>query len=86
MNYLIITFPNHEVYTYYKLVVDNFSLDASGNCSPGGRNEMVDEMAEIRGFWIGVTGVSLLRAGRPAQQLKLLTRKGWDVGVWSLGV
>jgi len=47
---------------------------------------MVDEMAEIRGFWIGVTGVSLLRAGRPAQQLKLLTRKGWDVGVWSLGV
>ena len=25
MNYLIITFPNHEVYTYYKLVVDNFS-------------------------------------------------------------
>ena len=25
MNYLIITFSNHKVYTYYKLVVDNFS-------------------------------------------------------------
>ena len=24
MNYLIITFPNHEVYTYLKLIVDNF--------------------------------------------------------------
>ena len=26
MNYLIITFPNHEVYTYLKLIVDNFSM------------------------------------------------------------
>jgi len=25
MNYLIITFLNHKIYTYYKLVVDNFS-------------------------------------------------------------
>ncbi len=25
MNCLIITFPNHEVYTYLKLIVDNFS-------------------------------------------------------------
>ena len=29
MNYLIITFPNHEVYTYLKLIVDNFYLDAA---------------------------------------------------------
>jgi len=24
MNYLIITFPNHEIYNYFKLIVDNF--------------------------------------------------------------
>jgi len=43
-------------------------------------------MTEIRGFCTGVTGVCLAGAGRPAQQLKPLTTKGWDVGVWSLGV
>ena len=61
--------------------MDNFSLDASAKLQgPGGRNEMPDEMTEIRGFCTGVTGVCPAGAGRPAAQA--IDHEG--VGCWSL--
>ena len=51
---IIITFPNHEVYTYFKLIVDNFYLDAAVRKTGPGirkRDASSTENGELLGVW-----------------------------------
>ena len=65
MNYLIITFPNHEVYTYLKLIVDNFYLDAAVRKTGPGilkQDASSTENGRTPGVWEFELDRSLVRA------------------------
>ena len=87
MNCLIITFPNHEIYNYFKLIVDNFALIQSG--IPGAPGASA---AAPRGKYKGQTSGSLgvcAAAGEGPWSWKRdasSTENGRLPGVWEFGL